>query len=43
VVCVTSDTFTPEHGREALTLGNLVLGDVVVTAFRLANDELADL
>jgi hypothetical protein len=40
---VTSDTFTPEHDREALTLGNLVLGDVVVTAFRLANDKLADL
>ena len=43
VVSVTSDTLTPEHNREAQTLGNLILGDLIITAFRLANDEFADL
>jgi hypothetical protein len=43
VVSVTSDTLTPEHSREAQTLGNLILGDLIITAFRLANDEFADL
>jgi hypothetical protein len=40
---VTSDTLTPEHSREAETLRNLVLRDQVVAAFRLTDDELADL
>ena len=43
VVSVTSDTLTPEHGREAQALRNLILRDLLIAAFRLANDELADL
>lgn len=43
VVCMTSNTLASEHGREAQTLRNLVLRNQIVSALRLANDELADL
>lgn len=43
VVSVSSDTLTPEHSREAETLRNLILGDLLITTFRLTDDKLADL
>lgn len=43
VVSVSSDTLTPEHSREAQTLRNLILRNLLVTTFRLTNDEFADL
>jgi hypothetical protein len=43
VVCMTSNTLASEHGREAQTFSNLVFRYQIVSAFRLANDEFADL
>ena len=43
MVTVVPHALTPEHGWEAEGLRNLVLGNELIGAFGLANDELADL
>ena len=43
VVSVSSDTLTPKHSREAQTLRNLILRNLLITTFRLTDDEFADL
>lgn len=43
MVSVSSDALSLENGREAQVLWHLIFGDDIVSAFRLTDDELADL
>ena len=43
MISVASYTLAPEHGRESLTLSNLVLGNLLVASLWLPNQEFTNL